>query len=357
MAKTIILALQGLSCSHCVNSVKKALDARNDIEQAIVTIQYAKIDSDATAESLIKTIEDAGYEASVATQPDVKLSLSGLNCMKCVGKTEKALLAVEGVAAVNVTKESAEIFGDATADTLIAAITAEGFQASLAPTDNVINLTLSGLNCGHCVGSVKKALENTAGVETAEVELTHAKVTGSATAETLITAITEAGFEAQLAGADFPKTEPLTQTHAQLEASSAAVCDIPVENADIDNGAEIDTDDDSSVQLLIDGMTCASCVSKVHKALQSVDGVENVRVNLAERSALVTGEIDHDALVTAIEKAGYGAEIIQDDVKRRERQQEVAVANMKRFRWQAALALVVGIPVMIWGMIGDNMML
>lgn len=357
MAKTIILALKGLSCSHCVNSVKKALDSRNDIEQAIVTIQYAKIDSDATAESLIKTIEDAGYEASVATQPDVKLSLSGLNCMKCVGKTEKALLAVEGVAAVNVTKESAEIFGDADADTLIAAITAEGFQASLAPADNAIHLTLSGLNCGHCVGSVKKALENTAGVETAEVELTHAKVTGSATAETLINAITEAGFEAQLAGTDFPKTEPLTQTHAQLEASSAAVCDIPVENADIDNSAEIDTDDDDSIQLLIDGMTCASCVNKVHKALQSVDGVENVRVNLAERSALVTGEIDHDALVTAIEKAGYGAEIIQDDVKRRERQQEVAVANMKRFRWQAALALVVGIPVMIWGMIGDNMML
>ncbi|WP_342128237.1 hypothetical protein, partial [Proteus mirabilis] len=33
------------------------------------------------------------------------------------------------------------------------------------------------------------------------------------------------------------------------------------------------------------------------------------------------------------------------------------VANMKRFRWQAALALVFGIPVMVWGMIGDNMIL
>jgi Cu+-exporting ATPase len=29
---------------------------------------------------------------------------------------------------------------------------------------------------------------------------------------------------------------------------------------------------------------------------------------------------------------------------------------MKRFRWQAAVALLVGIPVMVWGMIGDNMM-
>lgn len=63
MAKTTLLALQGLSCSHCVNSVKKSLDARNDIEQSTVTIQYAKIDSDATVESLIKTIEEAGYEA------------------------------------------------------------------------------------------------------------------------------------------------------------------------------------------------------------------------------------------------------------------------------------------------------
>ena len=55
-------------------------------------------------------------------------------------------------------------------------------------------------------------------------------------------------------------------------------------------------------------------------------------------------------------KAGYGAEAIEDDAKRRERQQETAVATMKRFRWQAIVALAVGIPVMVWGMIGDNMM-
>ena len=61
-------------------------------------------------------------------------------------------------------------------------------------------------------------------------------------------------------------------------------------------------------------------------------------------------------LVQAVEKAGYGAEAIEDDLERRERQQETAVATMKRFRWQAIVALLVGIPVMGWGMIGDNMM-
>lgn len=61
-------------------------------------------------------------------------------------------------------------------------------------------------------------------------------------------------------------------------------------------------------------------------------------------------------LVQAVEKAGYGAEAIEDDLERRERQQETAIATMKRFRWQAIVALLVGVPVMVWGMIGDNMM-
>ena len=48
-------------------------------------------------------------------------------------------------------------------------------------------------------------------------------------------------------------------------------------------------------------------------------------------------------------KAGYGAEMIQDETERRERQQQTARANMKRFSWQAALGLALGIPLMAWG--------
>ncbi|WP_254891315.1 cation transporter, partial [Cronobacter sakazakii] len=91
-------------------------------------------------------------------------------------------------------------------------------------------------------------------------------------------------------------------------------------------------------------------------ALQGVAGVTQARVNLAERTALVMGHASAADLIAAVEKAGYGAEAIDDDAERRERQQQTAQAAMKRFRWQAALALAVGIPVMIWGMFGDNMM-
>ncbi|MCU6224476.1 cation transporter, partial [Morganella morganii] len=43
MANTTILALQGLSCGHCTASVKKALDARPDVESAVVTLDFAKV--------------------------------------------------------------------------------------------------------------------------------------------------------------------------------------------------------------------------------------------------------------------------------------------------------------------------
>lgn len=104
-------------------------------------------------------------------------------------------------------------------------------------------------------------------------------------------------------------------------------------------------------------MSCASCVSRVQHALQEVDGVSQARVNLAERSALVLGSAQPQSLIEAVTRAGYGAEIIEDDVKRREKQQQSAQAAVRRFRWQAALALALGIPLMLWGMVGDNMML
>jgi Cu+-exporting ATPase len=104
-------------------------------------------------------------------------------------------------------------------------------------------------------------------------------------------------------------------------------------------------------------MSCASCVSKIQHALESVDGVQVARVNLAERSALVTGTQNKEALIEAVKNAGYGAEIIEDEGERRERQQQLSQASMKRFQWQAALGLLLGIPLMGWGLFGGNMAL
>ncbi|EJH4502987.1 copper-exporting P-type ATPase CopA [Cronobacter sakazakii] len=209
---------------------------------------------------------------------------------------------------------------------------------------NTIELALDGLSCGHCVKRVKESLEQRPDVERADVTIEHASVTTTAPADALIETVKQAGYDATLA---HPKANPLTESSTPSEALTAAQPELP---------AADNADDDDSRQLLINGMSCASCVSRVQNALQGVAGVTQARVNLAERTALVMGHASAADLIAAVEKAGYGAEAIDDDAERRERQQQTAQAAMKRFRWQAALALAVGIPVMIWGMFGDNMM-
>src|SRR5690606_8707164 len=62
----------------------------------------------------------------------------------------------------------------------------------------------------------------------------------------------------------------------------------------------------------IQGMTCASCVSRVEKALLKVPGVESASVNLATERASVSGG-DPEALVSAVKKVGYEASIRQPD--------------------------------------------
>ncbi|MFE4109468.1 copper-exporting P-type ATPase CopA [Kosakonia sp. YIM B13611] len=207
---------------------------------------------------------------------------------------------------------------------------------------HTIALDLDGLSCGHCVKRVKESLEKRPDVEQAEVTIERAEVTGSASADALIETIKEAGYGASLS---HPKAKPLAESSLPSEALTAATPELPA-------ASELD----DSQQLLINGMSCASCVSRVQKALQAVPGVTQARVNLAERTALVMGSAPAAELVSAVENAGYGAEAIEDDIKRRERQQETALATMKRFRWQAIVALLVGVPIMVWGMIGDNMM-
>ncbi len=68
-----------------------------------------------------------------------------------------------------------------------------------------------------------------------------------------------------------------------------------------------------AIVLDIDGMTCASCVRTVERALECVPGVAGASVNLVTRTATVRGSIQQPAsevvppLVDAVRKVGYGA--------------------------------------------------
>ena len=60
-------------------------------------------------------------------------------------------------------------------------------------------------------------------------------------------------------------------------------------------------------QYVVTGMSCAACQARVEKAVSSVPGVQNCSVSLLTNSMGVEGPAEAEAVIAAVEKAGYGA--------------------------------------------------
>lgn len=58
-------------------------------------------------------------------------------------------------------------------------------------------------------------------------------------------------------------------------------------------------------KILIEGMRCNNCVGHVRTALEEMEGVSLLEVNLAEKYALVETEVDNSVLKDVIEEEGY----------------------------------------------------
>ena len=69
----------------------------------------------------------------------------------------------------------------------------------------------------------------------------------------------------------------------------------------------------AATELSISGMTCSSCVNAVTRTLSRVPGVARVQVDLDAGQARVVGNAGPEVLVSAIEKAGYGARLVQSE--------------------------------------------
>jgi len=103
--------------------------------------------------------------------------------------------------------------------------------------------------------------------------------------------------------------------------------------------------DTAHVDLLVGGMTCASCVGRVEKKLNRLDGV-HATVNLATASASVDyrpGAADVDLLVSTVERTGYTAAVASQDATASAGGEEQRRADdyRRRLLVAAPLALVV----------------
>ncbi len=167
-------------------------------------------------------------------------------------------------------------------------------------------LPVSGMTCASCAGRVERALLKVPGVASASVNLANEQVRVESS-------------EADVA--------------ALIEAVQKAGYGVPVQ----------------SLELAIDGMTCASCVGRVERALLKVPGVRSAAVNLASERAHVEvlGPPDPAALIQAVEAAGYHATASSE-----RRPAADAERRLQRERWAVIAGLLLAAPLVL-PMVGE----
>src|SRR5690606_6857207 len=104
-----------------------------------------------------------------------------------------------------------------------------------------------------------------------------------------------------------------------------------------------------AIELAVEGMTCASCVGRVERALRNVPGVRAANVNLATERATVQGAAPVDALLAAVDRVGYAAREVRREAAAAEADAGAARREGERRALvrDVALAVALGLPVVV----------
>lgn len=208
-------------------------------------------------------------------------------------------------------------------------------------------LRIKGMTCQHCVRSVTKALQGVAGVQRVSVSLERGRAevehSESVSTTSLTQAVTDAGYEAEELSEDADEDKPRLSVFTLTPRPS------PLRG----RGEQRELKGASLVTLPIVGMSCASCVAKVEKALKSVPGVLEASVNLATEKATVRvalGQVTVEKLKEAVRKIGY--DVPEEKLDAHVHHHEEHEAQLRRKLVVAAVLTIAIFFLMYPGMLG-----
>ncbi len=188
---------------------------------------------------------------------------------------------------------------------------------------NIVNqeveLPITGMTCASCVRNVERALTKTNGVISANVNL--------ATERASVT------YD--------PAQIKLEQMIERVSGAGYGVVQ-------------------ASIELPITGMTCASCVRTVERALSKPSGILSVNVNLATEKATVSylpGRVRRSDLVKAVEAAGYGVIDLSNAEQPEDAERAAREAETQHQRRLVIIGAFFTIPLFILSMTRDLLML
>ncbi|OZJ06864.1 hypothetical protein BZG36_00213 [Bifiguratus adelaidae] len=313
----VTLPVVGMTCHSCVNAVTGALEDIQGVTSVHVDLtggkaSFAADRADFDVDVAIRAIEDVGFDVPEEyRQATVRLPVVGMTCQSCVQSITGAIVDVDGVEELKVSleKNEAEVRLKLLRTNVQVkdAIDIRGFQVldQSPQISDMITITIDviGMTCHSCVNSITSALQAHPGVSDVHVSLEKetAKVTYDASKtnpRVICTAIEDCGFD----------TVYVYDDQGDVQAST------PIATMTLTPAADIKSHDDqaTTATLKVTGMTCASCVASIERALKKRPEIVSVNVNLLAEMATIryieepSGILD--GIIQQIEDIGFHAE-------------------------------------------------
>jgi Cu+-exporting ATPase len=183
-------------------------------------------------------------------------------------------------------------------------------------SEQTITLPVTGMTCANCAANIERGLKKLEGVQNTNVN-----------------------FAAEQAVVAFdPKQLHVKEVINNIERSGYKVVS-------------------EKIELPVTGMTCSNCAANIERALnKKVPGVVQAAVNFAtERVSVeyIPGVSGIDDIVSAIEKAGYGAVLPDDDVGEEDAEQAARRAEIKDQTRKFATGVIFALPLFVLSMMRD----
>ncbi|EPQ14370.1 Copper-transporting ATPase 2 [Myotis brandtii] len=247
---TVVLVIAGMTCASCVQSIEGLISQREGVQQISVsladgtgTILYDP--SVINPEELRAAVEEMGFEVSIASA-----DYPGNH----VGEHSVANSTAQTTTGMPVSVQVVARHGGGPPKIHSSGLSAKSPQASTTVTPKKCFLQITGMTCASCVSNIERNLQKKAGILSVLVALMAGKAEVKYNPEVI---------------------QPLeiAQLIQDLGFGAAVMEDY--------------TGSDGDIELIITGMTCASCVHNIESKLMRTNGITHASVALATSKAHV----------------------------------------------------------------------
>uniref|UniRef100_A0A9L0TUC4 Copper-transporting ATPase 2 n=1 Tax=Equus caballus TaxID=9796 RepID=A0A9L0TUC4_HORSE len=318
--RTVVLAIAGMACASCVQSIEGLISQREGVQRVSVSLAKGTgtvlYDPSVTnPEELRAAVEDMGFEVSV---------ISENGSSNHVGNHTVENSMVQTAAGSPLSVQEVAPYTGGPPQNHSSGRSSKSRQATATVAPQKCFLQVTGMTCASCVSVIEKNLQKEDGILSVLVALMAGKAEVKYNPEVIqpleiARLIQDLGFEATV--------------------------------------MEDCTGSDGDIELIITGMTCASCVHNIESTLTRTNGITYASVALTTSKAHVKFDpeiIGARDIVKIIEEMGFHASPAQRNPNAHHLDHK---AEIKQWKKSFLCSLVFGIPVMglmIYMMIPSN---